>query len=184
MTDDEEIDDGNYSDTRWGDSTPTVDDGEMTEREAEIIEERIDEIEDEDKHYTTEEAAEELGIDLDRDSHRRRFAVAVGMVACGWESLPEAAERRDVDPADVARALSRHQFPEDYSGRRWAERHRDDAEIAADRAEKLDDEENVEDIDALIDDLPNVDGIGRYDPEEVTEINPDPDELAGDGNEE
>jgi len=114
---------------------------------------------------SVEEIAEANGVDVDvvcegieamadDDGHRERFASAVGMVACGWESLPEAAERRDVDPADVARALSRHAHREDYDGRLWADR-RDDAEIAAARAEELDDDENLEDIDALIDDLPD-----------------------------
>ncbi|RKS82165.1 hypothetical protein BDK61_1464 [Haloarcula quadrata] len=130
------------------------DNDEMTEREAEVIDERIEEVEDESRRHSTEEVAEELGVDLD-DGHRRRFALAAGMVACGWESLPDAAERRDVDPEDVARALSRHQFPEDYSGRRWAERHCDDVEIAAERAEALDDAGNLEDVDDLIDDLPD-----------------------------
>ncbi|ELZ92819.1 hypothetical protein [Haloferax volcanii] len=101
-------------------------DDEMTEREAEIIDGRIEEIEDADRRYSTEEVAEELGVDPD-DDHRRRFATAVGMVATGWESLPEAAERRDVDPADVARALSRYAHRGDYDGRLWADRRRDDA---------------------------------------------------------
>lgn len=101
-------------------------DDEMTEREREVIDERIDELEDDDRRYTTEEAADALDIDLD-GGHRERFAEAVGMVATGWESLPEAAERRDVDPADVARALSRYRSREDYDGRLWADRRHDDA---------------------------------------------------------
>jgi len=127
-------------------------DDEMTERETEAIDERIEEVEDESRRYSTEEVSEDLGVDLD-DGHRERFAEAVGMVATGWESLPEAAERRDVDPEDVARALSRHQFRSDYDGRLWADR-RDDAEIAAERAEVLDDAGNLEDVDDLLDDLP------------------------------
>jgi len=130
MTDDDEenpekIGDRDYSDTRWDDSTPTVDD-EMTEREREVIDDRIEELEDADKRYSTEEAAEAPDIDLD-DGHRRRFIAAVGAVATGYESLPAAAERRDVDPADVARALSRYRSRADYDGRLWADRRRDDA---------------------------------------------------------
>lgn len=40
-------------------------DDEMTPREEQAIEARIDEINDEDKQYTTEEVAEALDIDLD-----------------------------------------------------------------------------------------------------------------------
>ncbi|WP_139210963.1 DUF7342 family protein [Natrinema salaciae] len=56
------------------------------------------------------------------------FLKAVGAVACGYESLPEAADRRGVDAEDVARALSRHQHREDYSGRLWADRRSDDTD--------------------------------------------------------
>ncbi|MBP2251264.1 hypothetical protein J2754_001585 [Halarchaeum solikamskense] len=133
-----------------------TDDGdEMTEHEREVIEERIEELEDADSRYSTEGVAEDLAVDLDRDGHRERFATAVGMVATGWESLPDAAERRDVDPEDVARALSRYRSREDFDSRLWADRRRDDGEIAADRVEALDDEDNLEDVDALIDDLPD-----------------------------
>ena len=37
----------------------------MTPREEQIIDDRIDEINDEDQQYTTEEVAEALDIDLD-----------------------------------------------------------------------------------------------------------------------
>lgn len=37
----------------------------MTPHEEQIIDDRIDEINDEDKQYTTEEVAEHLDIDLD-----------------------------------------------------------------------------------------------------------------------
>ena len=40
-------------------------DNEITPREEQIIDDRIDEINDEDKQYTTEEVAEHLDIDLD-----------------------------------------------------------------------------------------------------------------------
>jgi len=98
---------------------------EMTECEEAAIEERIGELEDADRRHSTEEVAEELDIDLNGDTYRERFALAVGMVATGWDSLPEAAESHDVDPENVARALSRHQFRADYDGRLWADR-RDD----------------------------------------------------------
>lgn len=53
------------------------------------------------------------------------FLEAVGAVATGSESLPEAAEDRGVDAADVAEALSRYAYREDYSGRLWTDRRRD-----------------------------------------------------------
>jgi len=56
------------------------------------------------------------------------FLETVGAVACGYESLPEAANRRGVDAEDVARALSRHQHREDYSSRLWADRRSDDTD--------------------------------------------------------
>ncbi|QGA81993.1 hypothetical protein [Halomicrobium sp. LC1Hm] len=62
MTDDEELDDRDYSDTRWEDPTPRVND-EMTEREREVIDSRIDEIEDESRRHSTREVAEELGVE-------------------------------------------------------------------------------------------------------------------------
>ena len=40
-------------------------DDDMTPREEQIIDDRIDEINDEDQQYTTEEVAEALDIDLD-----------------------------------------------------------------------------------------------------------------------
>ena len=55
------------------------------------------------------------------------FLLAIGAVATGAESLPEAAERRGVDAADVAEALSRYAHRADYDGRLWADRRRDDA---------------------------------------------------------
>lgn len=54
------------------------------------------------------------------------FLLAVGAVATGHESLPEAAEKRDVDAEDVAHALSRHAHRSDYDGVLWADRRRRD----------------------------------------------------------
>lgn len=77
-----------------------------------------------------------VAYDWRRSHHLRRmirglladdaFLETVGAVACGYESLPEAANRRGVDAEDVARALSRHQHREDYSSRLWADRRSDD----------------------------------------------------------
>ncbi|WP_435180423.1 hypothetical protein [Halorussus sp. AFM4] len=120
------------------------------------------------------------------DGHRERFALAVGMVACGWESLPEAAERRDVNPENVARALSRHAHRADYGGRLWADRRRDDTMDAAEIAEATSaDVDTIKQcLEATGDALAGDDGIGRYDPEDAAEINPDPGELVGDDDEE
>lgn len=140
----------------------------------------------------------------DNRDERERFAEAVGMVACGWESLPEAAERRGVEPVQVAQALSRHQYRSDYNGLLWADRHRDDMteheretideridEIedesrrhsTEDTAEELgidldcddDDAETADESSETLDDFPG--GIEMYDPEEVVDENPEPDEL-------
>lgn len=82
------------------------------------------------------------------------FLLAVGAVATGHESLPEAAEKRDVDAEDVARALSRYAHRSDYDGVLWADRQCDDAAMdvrsAAEIAEKsgADIETIEEEIDA------------------------------------
>lgn len=43
------------------------DDEEMTPREREAIDDRIVELEDESRRYSTEEVAEDLGVNLDRE---------------------------------------------------------------------------------------------------------------------
>ena len=49
------------------------------------------------------------------------FASAVGVVALGEESLPEAAERRGVDAAAVADALARYKLPGVWESERWGD---------------------------------------------------------------
>lgn len=155
-----------YSDERWG---------EMTEREVDVVDDRLDEIEDDAHRYSAEEVAEELGINLDSDDEPDdAFLLAVGAVATGHESLPEAVEKRDVDAEDVARTLSRHAHYADYDGRLWADRRCDDADLAAERTVKIDDGESPKDIDALIDDLPDDDDDAAMDvrsAEEISEAN-------------
>ena len=48
-------------------------------------------------------------------------AAAVGAVAIGKASLPDAAEWRDVEAAAVAEALARYRQPEEWEGGRWAD---------------------------------------------------------------
>ena len=64
------------------------------------------------------------------------FFEAVGAVATGAESLPEAAERRGVDATDVAKALSRYANREDYDGRLWTDR-RDEEGVTPDVDEAI-----------------------------------------------
>ncbi|WP_235063439.1 DUF433 domain-containing protein [Candidatus Halobonum tyrrellensis] len=157
MPDDPDPDDTDYSDTRWG---------EMTEREAEIIDERIDEIEDVDRQYETEEVAEELGIDLDGDDAARVARDLMGephvagrripvrqlraLVEEGGEDAETVADRFDLDIANVYHALAYyHDHPREMHE---VEREREESR---ERVEQLDNDENLDDIDVLIDDLPS-----------------------------
>ncbi|UPV73194.1 hypothetical protein M0R89_11610 [Halorussus limi] len=191
----------------------TQPDDEMTEYEVAVIDDRLAEIEDEDKQYSTDEVADDLDIDL--DGHRddtvsaEDIAEATGAdldtieqcLAAAGDALAgddedggtldvrsaeeiarksgadletvrdeiDAMRRRSGDPGEVT----------DYRDTRWSDDEglpRVDAgeaadrlpsaadfeaeidravEIAADRAEKLDDDENLEDVDDLLDDLPD-----------------------------
>jgi hypothetical protein len=112
----------------------------LAEKPAEELREELNRINDEIDEWREEHDAESpdevddsrVAYDWRRSRHLRRmirglladdaFLEAVGAVACGYESLPEAADRRGVDAEDVARALSRHQYREDYSDRLWADR--------------------------------------------------------------
>lgn len=144
-------------------------DGEMTECEREAIDSRIDEIEDDDRQYSTEEVAEELGIDLDTDDDSLRVSrdlmgephiagrrVPVrqlrALVEEGGENAAAVADRFDLNVADVYYALAYyHDHPREMHA---VERER---EVSRERVEKLDDDENLEEADALIDDLPDRD---------------------------
>jgi len=55
------------------------------------------------------------------DGAGEAFAAAVGAVAIGKESLPDAAERRDVEAAAVAEALARYRQPEEWERGQWAD---------------------------------------------------------------
>jgi len=135
---------------------------EMTERE------RIDELEDDDRRYTTEEAADALGIDLDTDDSVRITRNLMGephiagrripvrqlraLVEEGGENAAAVADRFDLDVADVYYALAYyHDHPREMHA---VERER---EVSRERVEQLEDGENLEEADALIDDLPDRD---------------------------
>lgn len=55
------------------------------------------------------------------DGAGEAFAAAVGAVAIGKASLPDAAERRDVETTAVAEALARYRQPEEWEEGRWAD---------------------------------------------------------------
>jgi len=115
----------------------------LTEKPAAELREELNRINDEIAEWREEHDTDSpdevdnsrVAYDWRRSRHLRRmirglladdaFLEAVGAVACGYESLSEAADRRGVDAEDVARALSRHQHREDYSCRLWADRRSD-----------------------------------------------------------
>jgi hypothetical protein len=115
----------------------------LAEKPVAELREELNRINDEIAEWREEHDAESpdevddsrVAYDWRRSRHLRRmirslladdaFIEAVGAVACGYESLPEAADRRRVDAKDVARALSHHQHREDYSCRLWADRRSD-----------------------------------------------------------
>lgn len=116
----------------------------LAEKPAAELREELNRINDEIAEWREEHDADtpdevddsRVAYDWRRSHHLRRmirglladdaFLEAVGAVTCGYESLPEAADRRGVDAEDVARALSRHQHREDYSSQLWADRRSDD----------------------------------------------------------
>jgi len=145
-----------------------ADDEEMTEREREAIDSRIDEIEDDNHHYSTEEAADHLGIDLDTNDDRiahdlmgephiagRRIPIRQvrALVEEGGEDATAVADRFDVDVADVYHALAYyHDHP------REMHEIKREREVSRERIEQFEDDENLEEADELIDDLPDGDG--------------------------
>ncbi|MDS0277362.1 DUF433 domain-containing protein [Halomicroarcula sp. S1AR25-4] len=142
----------------------------MTEREEAAIDDRLDEVEDDDRQYSTEEVAEELGIDLDTDDDSlrasrdlmgephidgRRIPVRQirALVEEGGEEAAVVADRFDLDVADVYHALAYyHDHPREM---REVERER---EVSRERVERMDNDENLEEADGLIDDRPDGDG--------------------------
>jgi len=128
----------------------------LAEKPAEELREELNRINDEIAEWRDQYDADSpdevddfrVAYDWRRSRHLRRmirglladdaFLEAIGAVACGYESLPEAADRRGVDAEDVACALSRHQHREDYSGRLWADRRSDDTDDIGEQSDYSD----------------------------------------------